>query len=80
MNRRNAAIAVLGISFLAILLVTLLTTSWGAGDLNPMRTPELNEALGNQIFNIYGPVMFIAGLVLFVSLLGGVYLAQEEQE
>lgn len=76
MNKRDVFVGItLGV-FLIVVVGALLTTQWPAGSL----TMTNNNDLSNTIFNDYGLAVFVVGIVLFVSMLGGVFIAQEEKE
>lgn len=74
MNRRNALLACTLVLFLAVILGSILAAQWPAGSLSSTDTNELSD----MVFNEFGLVVLIVGIVLFVSLLGGVFLVQEE--
>jgi NADH:ubiquinone oxidoreductase subunit 6 (subunit J) len=76
MNKRNVYVGITLVAFLVIVVGALLTTQWPAGSL----TTTNNDALSSMIFNEYGLVVLVVGIVLFVSMLGGVFIAQEERE
>jgi len=73
-NKRNALLAGTLLLFLVIILGSILAAQWPAGTLGLTNSNDLAALL----FNEYGVVVLIVGIVLFVSMLGGVYLAQEE--
>lgn len=76
MNKRDVFVGItLGV-FLIVVVGALLTAQWPAGSL----TMTNNNDLSNTIFNDYGLAVFVVGIVLFVSMLGGVFIAQEEKE
>lgn len=76
MNKRDVFVGItLGV-FLIVVVGALLTAQWPAGSL----TMTNNNDLSNTIFNGYGLAVFVVGIVLFVSMLGGVFIAQEEKE
>ena len=74
MNKRNALLAGTLVLFLVMVLGSILAAQWPAGTLGSTS----NNDLASLLFNDYGIVVLIVGIVLFVSMLGGVYLAQEE--
>lgn len=76
MNKTKAFIGVAAVLFLVVVLGSILLSQWPAGSLHSTD----NHALGNAIFNDYGLAILIVGVTLFVSMLGGVYIAQEEKE
>lgn len=76
MNKRKTFIAVTALLFFAVVVGSVLATQWPAGE--PADTD--NEELGVTLFDTYGIVVAMVGIVLFVSLLGGVFIAQEEEE
>lgn len=76
MNKRNVYIGITLAMFLVVVVGALLTAQWPAGSL----TSTNNNDLSSAIFNEYGLAVFVVGIVLFVSMLGGVFIAQEEEE
>jgi NADH:ubiquinone oxidoreductase subunit 6 (subunit J) len=67
-----------GISIIALLLVILgsvVTVTW-PGDM----TQFTNKDLANILFNNWGPTLVVLGALLFASMLGAVYIAQEDRE
>ncbi len=76
MNIKRAAIAVLGCLALFFVIVgTILTVTW-QGDLNQIPTNDV----GTAIFHTWGPALILVGVLMFASMLGGVYIAQEDKE
>lgn len=76
MNKRNVYVGITLVAFLVLVVGTLLTTQWPAGSL----TMTNNNELSSILFNEYGLAVLVVGIVLFVSMLGGVFIAQEENE
>lgn len=76
MNKRKIFVGVAAVLFLAVVLGSILLSQWPAGSLHATD----NQAFGNAIFNDYGLAILVVGITLFVSMLGGVYIAQEENE
>jgi NADH:ubiquinone oxidoreductase subunit 6 (subunit J) len=76
MNRRDAYVSVTLVTFLVVMVGCILTTSWSPGGLTETDT----KALSDLLFNEYGLAVIIVGFVLFVSMLGGIFIAQEEKE
>lgn len=76
MNRQQylAGMAVLLLSI--IVIGSLMVTTWPAGEITNIGLEEL----GMGTFETYGAIFIIVGLVMFVSMLGGVFLAKEEDE
>ena len=78
MNRRM--LKSLSVGLLALLFVLAVTdAAWPEGDMDQVP----NEDVGDTMFGIdgaegYGLVMFLVGLLLLVAMLGGVFLAKEE--
>jgi NADH:ubiquinone oxidoreductase subunit 6 (subunit J) len=79
MNRR--LLKPLSIGLLALLFVLAVTdASWPEGEMDQVP----NEDVGDTMFGIegaegYGLVLFLVGLLLLVAMLGGVFLAKEEE-
>jgi NADH:ubiquinone oxidoreductase subunit 6 (subunit J) len=76
MNRREAFLIVTLVAFLVIMVSCVLATSWGPSEATETNTKDLSYLL----FNEYGLAVVIVGIVLFVSMLGGIFIAQEEKE
>jgi NADH:ubiquinone oxidoreductase subunit 6 (subunit J) len=76
MNKRKILVGVAAVLFLVVVLGAILLSQWPAGSLHSTD----NHQFGNAIFNDYGLAILIVGITLFVSMLGGVYIAQEEKE
>lgn len=76
MNKRNVYVGITLVAFLVLVVGTLLTAQWPAGSL----TMTNNNELSSILFNEYGLAVLVVGIVLFVSMLGGVFIAQEENE
>ena len=77
MNSRQMAIAVISaVALLLLILGTLLTVTWSVTGPSQFT----NEQLGVQVFDSWGPTLIIVGLLMLASMLGGVYIAQEDRE
>jgi NADH:ubiquinone oxidoreductase subunit 6 (subunit J) len=80
MKRSTFKIAAVGL--LALLFVLAVTdASWPEGEM----ADSSNEDVGNLMFGEtgtdgYGLVVFLIGLLLLVAMLGGVFLAKEEEQ
>ena len=80
MNKRvvySVVMVLVGVLFLSVLLWPILT-----GDFFFFFTQQNTDTyeLGQLMFDNYGLALIGVGIVLFVSMLGGVYLAKEEEE
>ena len=79
---RRGTLKLVAICLLALLFVLAVTdASWPEGDMDQLS----NEDVGNTLFGEtgaegYGLVVFLIGLLLLVAMLGGVFLAKEEDE
>ncbi len=76
MNKRDALLACTLVLFLVVVLGSILAAQWPAGSLSSTDTNQLSDL----VFNEYGLAVLVIGIVLFVSMLGGVFLAQEEEK
>ena len=76
MNRQQflAGMSVLMLSM--VVIGSLVVATWPAGEITNIGL----EALGEETFSTYGIVFILVGLVMFVSMLGGVFIAKEEDE
>jgi len=61
-------------ALLLIIAGSIISVQW-VGTLQEFT----NQQLGNAIFESWGPTLIIVGLLMFASMLGGVYIAQEEK-
>jgi NADH:ubiquinone oxidoreductase subunit 6 (subunit J) len=59
-----------------LVIGSLLLASWPAGSPTNISLDEL----GSATFETFGVTFLIVGLVMFTSMLGGVFLAKEEDE
>jgi NADH:ubiquinone oxidoreductase subunit 6 (subunit J) len=76
MNKRDAYVGIALVAFLVVMVGCVLATSWAPGELTQTDTAVLSEVL----FDEYGLAVIIVAFVLFVSMLGGIFIAQEEEE
>jgi len=64
----------------AVLLVfvgaSILTVTWPDGPVAQFTTDQF----GTILFNQYGIVVVVLGLLLFASTIAGVFIAQEEEQ
>jgi NADH:ubiquinone oxidoreductase subunit 6 (subunit J) len=65
----------LAAALLFIVIGSIISVQW-AGSFHEFT----NQQLGNAIFESWGPTLIIVGLLMFASMLGGVYIAQEEKQ
>ena len=73
----SAVMIAVGVLFLADLIWPIMTGDFSA-DLAQQNTNTVE--LGKLMFDNYGLALIGVGIVLFVSMLGGVYLAKEEDD
>jgi NADH:ubiquinone oxidoreductase subunit 6 (subunit J) len=76
MNKRDTYVSIALVAFLVVMVGCVLATSWAPGELTQTDTGVLSEVL----FDEYGLAVIMVGFVLFVSMLGGIFIAQEEKE
>jgi NADH:ubiquinone oxidoreductase subunit 6 (subunit J) len=66
------------------LLVTILYTvyEWiGMGEVGTYEIlSDMTQTIGNLLFTEWGAVVLVLGFILFAAMLGGVYIAQEDDE
>lgn len=67
-------------SVLALMLYTIY--EWmGIGETGAYEIMSgVAKDIGNALFTEWGVVVLVLGLVLFVAMMGGVFIAQEEDE
>jgi NADH:ubiquinone oxidoreductase subunit 6 (subunit J) len=68
----------LAVALMALLFILAVSAvSWPQGEVDG----SLNShVVGEKLFGSYGVVMLLVGLLLLVALLGGVFLAKEEEK
>lgn len=76
-NKRGIAVGVTLLLFLGVVGGSLLLTPWAVGE-SVVETSNFD--LGLTVFEQYGIVVLMVGFVLFASMLGGVFIAQEEEK
>jgi NADH:ubiquinone oxidoreductase subunit 6 (subunit J) len=69
------ATAISAIALLLIVLGSIISVNWLG-----TYTQFTSKDLGMAIFETWGPTLIIVGLLMFASMLGGVYIAQEDRE
>lgn len=76
MNIRKTVVAILACSALFFVIIgTILTVTW-QGELHQVPTSDV----GTAIFHTWGPTLILVGVLMFASMLGGVFIAQEDRE
>lgn len=75
-TRRIIGMVLIAVLLLALVLYSLLTVTWPAGSIHQITT----EQFGLDLFNDYSFVVIMLGLVLFGAMLGGVFIAKEDDE
>jgi NADH:ubiquinone oxidoreductase subunit 6 (subunit J) len=81
---RGAAYKVIAICLLALLFALAVTEpAWPEEEVTEDQIPT-NEDVGESLFGTdegegYGLAFFLIGLLLLVAMLGGVFLAKEEE-
>ena len=88
MNKRTAvAGVVIAVAVLALMSSAMLSYDWYQDD-GPQSIPfapdadgELVEgALNYKLFEVYGPVILVLAMVMFGAIIGGAYVAKEEDD
>jgi NADH:ubiquinone oxidoreductase subunit 6 (subunit J) len=75
-NTKKAVVTILACSALFLVIIgTILTVTW-QGELHQVPTNEV----GTAIFHTWGPTLILVGVLMFASMLGGVFIAQEDRE
>ena len=74
---RQQYIAGMAVLFLSIMLIgSLVVATWPAGEITNIGL----EKLGLTTFETYGITFIIVGLVMFAAMLGGIFMAREDEE
>jgi NADH:ubiquinone oxidoreductase subunit 6 (subunit J) len=75
-NIRKAVVTFLACAALFFVIVgTILTVTW-QGELHQLPTSDI----GTAIFHTWGPTLILVGVLMFASMLGGVFIAQEDEK
>lgn len=76
MNTKKALVAFLACLALFLVIVgTILTVTW-QGELSQVPTSDV----GTAIFHTWGPTLILVGVLMFASMLGGIFIAQEDEK
>jgi NADH:ubiquinone oxidoreductase subunit 6 (subunit J) len=78
---------VLGVAILAIFAGAVLTGDWSEELSNsdpafegaPFDTNDAGS-INNTLFEVYGPVLLVLALMMFGAIIGGVYIAKEDDD
>lgn len=74
---RSKVVAIIAVAaLLAIVLGSLVSVDWDAGDVSEIGT----EPVGRALFDEYGVTFLVVGLLMFAAMLGGVFLAREDEK
>ncbi|MDH7509088.1 MAG: NADH-quinone oxidoreductase subunit J [Methanomassiliicoccales archaeon] len=76
MNRQRILAITSASVFLIIILASLSLSSWRAGEITEIGMHQI----GLSLFEDYGITFLIIGILMFVAMLGGVFLAKEESK
>jgi NADH:ubiquinone oxidoreductase subunit 6 (subunit J) len=75
-NTKKAIVAFLAcLALFFVIIGTILTVTW-PGELSQVPTSEV----GTAIFHTWGPTLILVGVLMFASMLGGVFIAQEDEK
>jgi NADH:ubiquinone oxidoreductase subunit 6 (subunit J) len=75
-NTKKTIVAILAcLALFFVIIGTIITVTW-QGDLNQIPTNDV----GTAIFHTWGPVLILVGVLMFASMLGGVFIAQEDEK
>lgn len=79
--KKNILQALAVLAFALIFVGAILSIDWPEGDIDDTSNEDVGTALfGDAGSGGYGLVVLLLGLLLLVALLGGVFLAKEEEE
>ena len=81
MSKSSGVGKVIGRTILAAVLLvfvgaSILTVTWPSSPLAQFTTDQF----GKILFGQYGMVVVVLGLLLFASIIAGVFIAQEEEQ
>jgi len=87
MNKRTAAIGVIiAAAVLVMMSSAVLTYDWEADEMHSIPfTPNpdgdlVAGSLNFELFETYGPVILVLAMLMFGAIIGGAYVAKEEDE
>jgi len=87
MNKRTAAIGVIIASAVLLMMASaVLTYDWEADEMHSIPfTPDsdgdlIPGSLNFELFETYGPVILVLAMLMFGAIIGGAYVAKEEEE
>jgi len=87
MNKRTAAIGVIIASAVLLMMASaVLTYDWEADEMHNIPfTPDsdgdlIPGSLNFELFETYGPVILVLAMLMFGAIIGGAYVAKEEEE
>jgi len=75
-NTKQALVALIAsMALLLVIIGTILTVTW-QGELHQIPT----DVVGTAIFHTWGPTLILVGVLMFAAMLGGVFIAQEDEK
>jgi len=87
MNKKNAVVgAIIAVAVLALLSSAMLSYDWEQDEMHSIPfTPDadgnvLPGTLNYELFETYGPVILVLAMLMFGAIIGGAYVAKEEDE
>ncbi len=94
MSKRAVAAVALAAGLLAVLAVSIYVTDWDDYGDEPKAVPfddvvettatgeetVNSESLNYALFEKYGPVLLVLGVLMFGAMIGGICVAREEVE
>ena len=76
MNTKKTIVTLLAcLALFFVIIGTILTVTW-QGELHQVPTSDVGAA----IFQTWGPTLILVGVLMFASMLGGVFIAQEDEK
>jgi len=75
-NRKNLAAALAVGVLLVIMIGSISEDSWGLEEINEIPFQDL----ASLTFEQFGVVLLVLSLLMFGSIIGGIYLAKEDTE
>jgi NADH:ubiquinone oxidoreductase subunit 6 (subunit J) len=88
MNKKTAVGAVIALALLVVLAGSVLSSSWGDMNDGPQSVPFGPDQNGDlavnsinyQLFEVYGPLMVVLGILMFCALIASVAVSKEDLE
>ena len=86
MDKKYVIGAAIGITMAIMLCGVMLDTDWNTNDemsdipFAPEEGTDFKDTLNYAIFEEYGPILLVVGMLLFGAIIGGAAVSREEED